>query len=105
MKLKPNNLTTQQHNSITTKNMDTIRKNASVLLAALIGSVSGIGIYKNYFDNNVNSTHYISAKLPVQKANYAFSAPASAIDFTAAAENTVHGEVHVKTSYESKVGN
>ena len=82
--------------------MNTIRKNATVLLAALIGSVSGIGIYKNYFDENTTSTHYISAKLPVQKANYSGSMPTSAIDFTQAAENTVPAVVHVKTTYESK---
>ncbi len=82
--------------------MNTIRKNASVLLAALIGSVSGIGIYKNYFDSTDQNTHYISAKLPVQQTNVKGSMPTSAIDFTTAAENTVPAVVHVKTSYEAK---
>ncbi len=84
--------------------MNTIRKNLSVMLAALIGSVGGIGIYKNYFDSGTTSTHYISAKLPVQKVNYAGSVPTSAIDFTSAAESTVPAVVHVKTTYEAKGG-
>ncbi len=84
--------------------MNILRKNVSVMLAALIGSVGGIGIYKNYFDSVPTSTHYISAKLPVQKVNYTGSVPTSLIDFTTAAENTVPAVVHVKTSYESKGG-
>ena len=82
--------------------MNTIRKNVSVLVAALIGSISGIGIYKNYFDTNSNSNHYISAKLPVQHVNFKGSVPTATIDFTAAAENTVPTVVHVKTSYQAK---
>lgn len=82
--------------------MNTIRKNASVLVAALIGSVSGIGIYKNYFDTPPQSGNYLSAKIPIQKVNYAGAIPNSTLDFTTAAESSVPGVVHVKTSYAVK---
>jgi serine protease Do len=74
------------------------KKFLGILSIAAVGGFSGAGIYK--LTNKDLRT--IDQKQQVQFANYNVTPPEAAIDFTRAAEMTVHAVVHVKTYYEQK---
>lgn len=81
-----------------------MKKFLSFFLAAIAGGVASLSIY-NYYVNPTQTVHYTSAN-PTQKGqlvNYAVTPPEAAVDFTKAAELSVHGVVHVQTMFQRQV--
>lgn len=74
------------------------KKFVVTILVAAVGGFSGAGIYK--LTNKDYRT--IEDKQQVHFTNFAANAPEAAIDFTKAADMTVHAVVHVKTFYEQR---
>ena len=70
---------------------------ATLFIAALV-SVSSIFIYSK-FDKTQIVEVPVLAEQPVRYASYSAAPAAEDIDFTIAAQNTVHGVVHVKTQF------
>jgi len=74
-----------------------------LLLVAILGgffSMFLLKIYENKFEKN--KTSFIKDVIPVQYASYAPNLKGSNIDFTFAAEMTVHAVVNIRTEYQRK---
>lgn len=78
--------------------LNNLKKTLSFVLIAGIGGFAGAGIYNQVNKNNFKRTS-IEDKQPVKFVNYS-AHPETDVDFTKAAEMTVHAVVHVKTFYE-----
>ncbi|WP_338378371.1 trypsin-like peptidase domain-containing protein [uncultured Flavobacterium sp.] len=76
-----------------------MKKLGSLLLVSLFSGAITLGAYKLFFDSTENSS------ITVASPNYIKNAGLSAetVDFTAAAENTVHNVVHVKNMTTQRV--
>ncbi len=74
-----------------------MRKAFQLVLVAAIGGMSAVAI--DHWMYKKPGTGAGVQSTPVQYANMPLSTPESNIDFTAAAEKTVHAVVHVKTKY------
>lgn len=72
--------------------MKSLRKNAGIFLLALAGSLSGMGVYNHFTQDNTPAP--VGVRPPVRMVNFGGAAP---LDFTVAAEATVPAVVHVKT--------
>lgn len=85
-----------------------MKKVMSLFLAAFLGGFASLTVYDYYKDTQEQSTsanvfdgsNSISAK-NAHFANYASLAPESRVDFTSAAELSVHAVVHVRTTYQN----
>lgn len=73
-----------------------IKKFGAIILVASIGGVAGAYVF-NKFGNTSPAYTLAVDKTPVRFTNGAM--PATNIDFTEAAERTVHGVVHIKTFF------
>ena len=69
-------------------------------LIALIGGISGVFIYEKL--NPKPAAELISANQKPTLVNYPLASPEATLDFTHAAEMTINGVVHVKTSYTAQ---
>ena len=67
-----------------------------LIVAALTGAIVSVGTY-TYLDkkNGVPVEQVYTA--PVQKVNYPLAAPEGSVNFVAAANNSIHSVVHIKT--------
>jgi len=76
-----------------------MRKFGSLLLVSLLSGGVTLGAYKLFLEPNTAS------KITLANPNYAknVSLGAENIDFTTAAENTIHAVVHVKNKTVSKI--
>lgn len=84
--------------------MKTIIKKVLVLLCITsLGGFSGVAFYKAMEDKNVETGFSGQNQPKVMLANY--SVPEATVDFTKAADMTVHAVVHVKTYYEQSSSN
>lgn len=75
-----------------------MKKYVIVFAAAAIGGLTSVGAYK-FLENSSGTTKFGEAKSPTQIKFTSGVSPETGIDFTAAAEMTVHSVVHVKTTY------
>ena len=75
-----------------------LKKTLIILAIAGVGGFSGAGIYK------LTNKEYRSfeEKQGVHLANFTSMAPEGYVDFTKAAESSIHAVVHVKTMYQPK---
>ncbi|MBL7942075.1 MAG: trypsin-like peptidase domain-containing protein [Flavobacteriales bacterium] len=71
-----------------------MKKYLFFLISGFAGGLLALGIYSS-FDQSKPGTAYMSGQLPVRTVNYA--GPESGLDFTAAAQQSIHAVVHVKT--------
>src|SRR5687767_6821081 len=76
-----------------------MKKIASVFAIASIGGITALGLDHFFEKNPANNNSQISYQSPVKYVNMPSFKPEGAIDFTAAAESTVHAVVNVKTTY------
>ncbi|WP_339890010.1 trypsin-like peptidase domain-containing protein [uncultured Flavobacterium sp.] len=76
-----------------------MKKFGSLLLLSLMSGAVTLGAYKLFFDSS--KTNGITIASPNYAKNVGLSA--ETVDFTAAAENTVHNVVHVKNMTTQKV--
>lgn len=76
-----------------------MKKLGSLLLVSLFSGAITLGAYKLFFDSTENSSITVAA--PNYTKNVGLSA--ETVDFTAAAENTVHNVVHVKNMTTQRV--
>lgn len=82
------------------KKYNAMKKTLNVFLIAAIGGTCALGVNK-YFEK-ANSTEYsqkTNSNIPVSLVSLPAS-PENAINFTSAADLSVHAVVHVKTSFE-----
>ena len=82
-----------------------IKKTIATILVAGLGAVIGVSVYSNFQHDSDNSGRNISEKQHVQFVNMPSGIDNSAIDFTKAADLTVHAVVHVKTYYSQRSNN
>jgi Do/DeqQ family serine protease len=87
-----------------------MKKITSILFPAIIGGISALSV--NYFTVDkqepvsANEAHNsIYQPQPVKYINTNISSPESNIDFTSAAEQSIHAVVNVKTTYPLNYGN
>ncbi|MFC4740647.1 S1C family serine protease [Flavobacterium ponti] len=76
-----------------------MKKLGSLLLISLFSGAMTLGAYKLFFDSKENSS--ITVASPNYTKNVGLNA--ETVDFTAAAENTVHNVVHVKNMTTQRV--
>jgi Do/DeqQ family serine protease len=73
---------------------------------AILGGAVVLGSYKMFFEQPQSklslSNDAQTSKLPVQQVGYTGSAPINTVDFTEAAERTIHAVVHVKNTTLAK---
>jgi serine protease Do len=81
--------------------LNTTKKYLGILLIALFGGFSGARIYK-LTDRNYKT---IEEKQAVHLANFTSIPPEAGVDFTKAADLSLHAVVHVKTLYEQRRAN
>ena len=75
-----------------------MKKIVSIFLIAGIGGITSLGLSRLFENKTTNATSQIQYQPPIKFVNMA-GAPETAIDFTSAAELSVHAVVHVKTTY------
>ena len=76
-----------------------MKKVASVFIIAVIGGVAALS-FNHFIENkSAGQTSQIGYQPPVKYVNLPTGAPETAVDFTSAAELSVHAVVHVKTTY------
>ncbi len=78
--------------------LNSIKKNAILLMIAIAGGTGGAFVYKS-FSGEPYPKPQGGLKQPVHFASYT-APPEAAVDFTKAAEMSVHAVVHVKSTYE-----
>lgn len=76
-----------------------MKKIASVFLIAALGGISALGLNHLMKSNTHSETVQITYQAPVKYANMPGSTPENFMDFTVAAEMSVHSVVNVKTTY------
>ena len=77
-----------------------MKKIASIFTIAILGGISALGL--NHFLNNENNkkiTQTVYQAAPIRYVNLPNTSPESSIDFTSAAESSIHTVVHVQTTY------
>jgi serine protease Do len=75
-----------------------IKKTAAIILAATVAGYAGAYVFNR---TNVKQAYTLADQTPVKFTSGIASSPAS-IDFTDAANRTVHGVVHIKTTYSTQ---
>jgi Do/DeqQ family serine protease len=78
------------------------RLTAVIMLFALSSGFGGAYLYQKF---NPSKTVFVSSneRTPVKLTNFNMSVPENAVDFTAAAEMSIHAVVHVKTQVRENV--
>src|SRR5260221_13251996 len=78
------------------------RTTALIVLFALSSGFGGAYLFEKY---NPQKPFYVSStqQTPVKFASFNMSAPENAVDFTTAAEMSIHAVVHVKTEVRENV--
>ena len=69
----------------------------ALFLIAILGGIAGVVIYENL--KSRPATQIINASQKPTLVNYPLASPEATIDFTNAAQLTINGVVHVKTTY------
>lgn len=67
-----------------------------LMVAALTGAVVSVGTY-TYLDKKNGTLVETVYQAPVQRVNYPLAAPEGSVNFVAAANNSIHAVVHIKT--------
>lgn len=80
-----------------------MKKYIVIFAAAAIGGFTSVGAYK-MLENNSQTTTF-GQPVPTQVRFTSATPPEAGIDFTTAADMTVHSVVHVKTTYEASQSN
>lgn len=81
-----------------------MKKIGIIFFAAIIGGVSALGMYEYTLSQN-QSKHLLTAArtpTPSQPTNFTGILPESTVDFTIAAEKTIHAVVNIKTSFTTQ---
>ena len=78
-----------------------MKKYLVTFLIAVVGGVIAIGVYK-ITENDNEKVFVQQQQIPIYKTNQKADKQIIAPDFGAAAEQTIHAVVHVKTQYERK---
>jgi len=78
-----------------------MKKIASVFLIAAIGGITSLGLNHFLVEKNQNQiqTSQLAYQPPAKLVNMPGSVPENNVDFTTAADMSVHAVVHVKTTY------
>lgn len=92
-----------KQNNIRSVNLNTMKKTLGIILVALLGGLTALGIY-HWIVKPEAKVIYIQEddSLSGQAVNYAPALEAMGISFTEAAERTVNAVVHIRTEYERK---
>ncbi len=80
-----------------------MKKIASAFLVASLGGIAALGLNHLIQNQATNNNSQLSYHPPVKLVNLPTSAPENTVDFTVAAEMSVHSVVNVKTTYSSRV--
>ncbi len=67
-----------------------------LIVAALTGAIVSLGTY-TYLDKKNGVVGEQIQTAPIQRVNYPISAPEGSVNFVAAANNSIHSVVHIKT--------
>lgn len=81
-----------------------MKKYIVIFAAAAIGGFTSLAAYK-MIDNGAEGTKRFGEAPPTQVRYTSSTPPESGIDFTTAADLTIHSVVHVKTTYERSANN
>jgi serine protease Do len=73
-----------------------MKQMTGLIVAALTGAIVSVGTY-TYLDNKNGTAVEQVYTMPVQRVNYPLAAPEGSVDFVAAANNSIHSVVHIKT--------
>jgi serine protease Do len=76
-----------------------MKKVVSAFLIASIGGITALGLNYYLMPGPLNNQSQIPYQPPVKYVNMAKTVPESAVDFTVAAEMSVHAVVNVRTTY------
>ncbi|MFY9307468.1 MAG: Do family serine endopeptidase [Bacteroidia bacterium] len=76
-----------------------MKKVVGAFLIASIGGITALGLNHLIQDPVANTSSQVAYQPPVKYVNLSKSVPESAVDFTVAAEMSVHAVVNVKTTY------
>ncbi len=80
-----------------------MKKIASVFVVAAIGGISALGLNHFFADRTSLKSSQLVYQPPARFVNMPGASPEVGIDFTSAAEMSVHAVVHVKTTYPVNV--
>ena len=80
-----------------------MKKILSLFIAAIAGGFASLSIY-NYVNPQQTIYYSTSGVQNAKSVNFAATPPEVGIDFTTAAELSVHGVVHVQTTHQEEVG-
>lgn len=81
-----------------------MKKIIGAFVIASIGGFTALGI-DHFMEPKVQSNSQLSYQTPVKYVNMPVSAPETAIDFTTAADLSIHAVVNVKTTYPLETSN
>ncbi|TNF32015.1 MAG: Do family serine endopeptidase, partial [Bacteroidetes bacterium] len=73
-----------------------MKQMTGLIVAALTGAIVSVGTY-TYLDKKNGTAVEQIYTAPVQRVNYPLAAPEGSVDFVAAANNSIHSVVHIKT--------
>lgn len=76
-----------------------MKKIVSIFAVAAIGGITALGLNHLMEDKTVYTDSQLSYSAPVKYVNMPSGSPETNIDFTSAADLSVHAVVHVKTTY------
>ena len=76
-----------------------MKKIVSTFLIAGIGGITSLGLYHLFQSPVKDNFSQITNQAPVKYVNMPSLAPETSIDFTVAAEMSVHSVVNVRTTY------
>lgn len=78
-----------------------MKKTANAFFIAIIGGITALG-FNHWIQQPISKDPQLRYQVPVKQVNLPIVVPENAMDFTAAAEMSVHAVVNVKTSYATK---
>ncbi len=81
-----------------------MKKFLSLFVAAIAGGFASLSIY-NYVTPKQTAYYSTGGIQDAKPVNFAVTPPEVGVDFTTAAEKSVHGVVHVQTQYQQEVDN
>ena len=73
-----------------------MKQMTGLIVAALTGAIVSVGTY-TYLDKKNGTAVEHGYNTTVQRVNYPLAAPEAGVDFVAAANNSIHSVVHIKT--------
>lgn len=78
-----------------------MKRTVGIFLIAMLGGAVTLGLYKAF----ENKTSFLSSRpegIPVRPVSYNMNAPNALPDFEAAAANSIHAVVHIKSEFQKK---